>query len=664
MPVTSTPHPARTPGAERHPGLRHRAPVRRLLALILAAALTLVAVPAQADTAGVGDTTADITSQTDTAAQADAAAPAEAMAPAAAAGTDAFRDVPVGSAYYVPVTWMIQNGITTGRSGGSTFGVEDPLNRAEAATFLYRLVDPTFTPPAKSPFPDLEGPGNWDYAPITWLAHEGVIAGYADDTFKPLRHITRGELAKILYGVADPGYAAPPSKPFDDVPVGSTYHRHISWLKSIGASHGYENDTFQPGRHINRGETAQLIRAVAGTMGYDTTVVPESFSVGGSGFGHGVGMSQYGAREMAAQGNSAGQILRHYYAGVTVSDSTSMASQNLRVHVLSTASTTLKATKLNGADGYVRVRTQGAVLPTTGAVRLEANGGDVVTTMPDGSRKRAASAILEWPGTRFWNHGSPNAATLRVPNADGTTRPLDLRHGKLVVTVIDGQLNIVTELRMNDEYLYGLDEMPSSWPAAALQAQAIAGRSYALRYMGTLNSDCGCHVWDEVRSQKFRGWAKESEGTNAVYGKRWVAAVDATVTRNSAGTPSRALSIWYGNRVAEATYSSSSAGRTRAATEMGWSAVPYLVSRPDPYSVTSANPNRAWTVSVTQERMAAAFGLPNVRTVRETAQNGTSGYTDWMTATSSDGAIKRLTGNQFRNALGLKSSFITSVTPR
>lgn len=652
MPVTSTPHPARTPGTERHPGPRHRAPVRRLLALVLAAALTLVAVPAQADT------TADITSQ------ADAAAPAEAMAPAAAAGTDAFRDVPKGSTFYVPVTWMIQAGITTGRSGGSTFGVEGPLNRAEAATFLYRLLDPDFAPPADSPFPDLEGPGNWDYAPITWLVDEGIITGYADGTFKPLRPITRGELAKILYRVADPAYTAPSTKAFSDIGTGEEEHRYAAWLKYIGASHGYADGTFRPDRPINRGETAQLIRAVAGTMGYDITVVPETFSVGGSGFGHGVGMSQYGAREMAARGNSAGQILRYYYAGVTVSDSTSMASQNLRVHLLSTASTTLKVTKLNGADGYVRVRTQGAVLPTTGSVRLEANGGDVVTTMPDGTRKRAASAILEWPGTRFWEPGSPQAATLRVPNADGTTKPLDLRHGKLVVTVIDGKLNIVTELRMNDEYLYGLDEMPSSWPAAALQAQTIAGRSYALRNMGSLRADCGCHVWDEVSSQKFRGWAKESEGTNAVYGKRWVAAVDATVTRNSAGTPARALSVWYGNRVAEATYSSSSAGRTRAATEMGWTATPYLVSRSDPYSVTPANPNRAWTVSITQERMAAAFGLPNVLTVRETAQNGTSGYTDWMTATSSGGTVKRLTGNQFRTALGLKSSFITTVTPR
>ncbi|NUL48476.1 hypothetical protein F7P69_25180 [Cellulosimicrobium funkei] len=660
MPVTSTPHTARAPGADRHPGPRHRAPVRRLLALMLAAALTLVAVPAQADTPGPADSTA----QADTMAQADAVAPAEATVSAAAGSADSFTDVPEGSTFYVHVTWMIQAGITTGRSGGPLFGVQDNLNRAEAATFLYRLVDPDFAPPASSGFPDVADRGNWDYAPITWLVDRGIVEGYADDTFKPLRHITRGELAKILYGVADPSYAVPNSKPFSDVPVGSTFHRHISWLKSIGATHGYADRTYRPDQLINRGEAAQLIRAVAGQMGHNTALAPEAFTVRGSGWGHGVGMSQYGARAMAAGGSSAEQILRYYYTGVQVNDSSAKAYENLRVHLLSTASTTLKATKLSGADGYVRVRTQGTVLPTTGAVRLEANGGDVVTTMPDGTRKRAESAILEWPGTRFWNHDSPNAATLRVPDAEGTARPLDLRHGKLVVTVIDGKLNIVTELRMNDEYLYGLAEMPSSWPAGALQAQTIAGRSYALRNMGSLKADCGCHVWDEVRSQKFTGWAKESEGAGAVYGQRWTAAVDATLGRNAAGTPVRAQSLWYAGSVAEATYFSSSGGHTRSAQDQGWNTVAYLQGKPDPYSLSPAahNPNASWTHAVGQDSMARAFGLPSVTTVRFTLDGADSAR--YVTATAADGSTARITGNQFRSRLGLKSTWISAVTAR
>ncbi|GAA4772419.1 SpoIID/LytB domain-containing protein [Citricoccus nitrophenolicus] len=587
-----------------------------------------------------------------------------ALAAPARAATEEFRDVPPGSTYYEPVTWMVQAGITTGRSGGSIFGVRDNLNRAEAAAFLHRLVDPDFMPPDSSGFPDVSDPDNWDYAPITWLVHEGVVSGYADGTFKPLRHITRGELAKILYGVADPAYPAPSSAPFADVQVGSTYHRHISWLKYIGATHGYADGTYRPSQHINRGETAQLIRAVAEELGYDTSVVPDSFTVQGSGWGHGAGMSQYGARAMAAGGRTAEQILQYYYTGVQVSSSSHRAYENLRVHLLSTASTTLKATKLNGTDGYVRVRTAGSVLPTTGAVRLEADGGDVVTTMPDGTRKRAGSAILEWPGTRFWNADSPNAATLRVPNADGGTRPLDLRHGKVIVTVIGGRLNIVTELRMNDEYLYGLAEMPSSWPAAALQAQAIAGRSYALRNMGSLKADCGCHVWDEVRSQKFTGWAKESEGTGAVYGKRWTAAVDGTLSRNTAGTPVRAKSLWYNGGIVDAVYFSSSGGHTRSAVDVWGNAVPYLQGRPDPYSLSADahNPNASWTQSVSQATMASAFGLPSVVSVRFTLDGADSAR--YVSATAADGTTSQITGNQFRSRVGAKSTWLSAVTPR
>ena len=55
-----------------------------------------------------------------------------------------------------------------------------------------------------------------------------------------------------------------------------------------------------------------------------------------------------------------------------------------------------------------------------------------------------------------------------------------LRRGHVEVTVVKGKLNIVNVLRMNDEYLYGLGEVPASWPGAALRAQAVAARSYAL----------------------------------------------------------------------------------------------------------------------------------------------------------------------------------------
>ncbi|XKH55401.1 SpoIID/LytB domain-containing protein [Citricoccus nitrophenolicus] len=618
MPVITAPA-LDSPSAGQRP-VRPSGLPRRLLALLLAAVLVLGAGPL------VGP-----------------AAPARAVTPST------FPDVPATHTFHEAVTWMIQQEITEGESDG-TFGVNEDISRAEASAFLFRLVDPDVTPPAESPFKDVPADPAWyAYTPIAWMATEGIINGYADETFRPYRAITRGEMAKILYGVAGADFPEPSEDPFSDVDHDSSYAQHIAWMKSEGISQGYAGGTFRPGRPISRGEAAQLIWKVAGEMGYDTTVFPGSFAVSGSGFGHGVGMSQYGARAMAAEGKTVGQILGHYYSPAVVQNGPNRVNGNIRVHLVSTKKIAVDGT------GEVRVRV-GSTQPsaTTGAVTFTVGGDQVVATLPDGTQQRGESVALEWTGTRFWKG---TASTVTVPDANGTSTDLVLRHGRVQVTLNDhGQLNVVNELRMNDEYLYGLSEMPSLWSEEALKAQAVAGRSYALRFMGSLRPDCDCNVWDEVNSQKFTGWAKENEGPGGVYGMRWKAAVDATSQQI----------LTHKGSVADASYHSSSAGHTRGSEEQWGEAVPYLTSKDDPYSLApeANNPNRSWTASPTQAQMARAFGLPNVVTVRETAVNPNSGYTDWITATASDGTTSEITGNQFRSRLGLKSAFIIAVTPR
>ena len=135
-------------------------------------------------------------------------------------------------------------------------------------------------------------------------------------------------------------------------------------------------------------------------------------------------------------------------------------------------------------------------------------------------------------------------------------------------------------------------EMPSSWDSAALQAQAIAGRNYAAAAAAKKRSaTCDCHVYDDTRSQNFTGWKKESEGTNAQWGKRWTAAVDATVTSSTSAQVLRA-----DGGLVNAYYFSSSGGRT-ANSEDVWSAkVGYLRSVADKYSLdATGNSMRAWS---------------------------------------------------------------------
>jgi SpoIID/LytB domain protein len=642
VPVRSAPVPgpailpAATPSGARPAG---RPPLRGLLAAALVAVLALLVAPVAVPSG---------------AAQA---------APRLCTLPD-FTDAPAGSPFYDDILWMACNDITVGYADG-TFKPGKQVTRGEIAAFLFRQVDPDVKIDQRRDFSDVN-PGGANFEAISWLVDAGATVGRADGTFGPNDPVSRGELAAFLYRLADASFTPPSTSPFTDLGPRSANYRAITWAAARDITAGFADGTFKQQRNITRGQASAFLhqadsRLVKNRPPFER--VPRTFTVKGSGWGHGAGMSQFGARAMAESGRSVEQILQYYYTGADVTQSPSRAASNIRVHLTSTEATTIQSTKLDsGAQGLQRVRIAGSVLQTRGAVRIAEDGGNVLVTMPDGTRKRSSSAVLEWPGTRFWSPDSSEAATVRLPAANGS-QPLDLRHGKVLVTVVKGKLNVVTELRMNDEYLYGLAEMPSSWPATALQAQAVAGRSYALRNMNSIKTECGCHVWDEVRSQKFTGWAKESEG-NGYYGDRWKAAVDATVTRDASGTPTRAKSLWYNGAIVDATYFSSSGGHTRSAQDVWGNAVPYLKGRPDPYSLSAAanNPNASWTQSVGQSTMAKVFGLSTVSTVRFTVDG--AGSVQYVTATATNGATARITGNQLRSAAGLKSTWISSITAR
>lgn len=178
-------------------------------------------------------------------------------APAASSGIE-FTDNPVGSNYYDEIVWMAEEGLSHGYADGS-FGKGRQVTRGETAAFLYRLADPDFKAPAKSPFPDLK-PGETHYEAITWLSAEGHIGGYSDKSFRKDRTITRGETAKMLFNANGVEYTAPKTDAFPDVKVGHSYHQYISWFNETGLSTGYVDGEYKPGRNITRGELAKLLK--------------------------------------------------------------------------------------------------------------------------------------------------------------------------------------------------------------------------------------------------------------------------------------------------------------------------------------------------------------------------------------------------------------------
>jgi SpoIID/LytB domain protein len=110
-------------------------------------------------------------------------------------------------------------------------------------------------------------------------------------------------------------------------------------------------------------------------------------------------------------------------------------------------------------------------------------------------------------------------------------------------------------------------------------------------------------------------------------------------------------------------YSSSTGGRTRDAASVWGSAVPYLRSVGDPWSISAAiNPSYAsWTRTVSAGTVLAAFGLPDLASLKVTERDA-GGAVVALEATSSDGTVKTLPGSVLRARFGLPAQWVTSIS--
>lgn len=387
-----------------------------------------------------------------------------------------------------------------------------------------------------------------------------------------------------------------------------------------------------------------------------------SFTIRGSGWGHGIGLSQYGAKAMADDGRNPAQILRHYYSGtqidtaadnrlINVNVAYHWSSLGARLRALD-AGAEVRVCAMRGAScaqsGIIRDSTAGS--RTAGAISVwRTSAGDVRAMVTDergqATRVTGDRLRIRWSGTdRLGGHGS----VLRLENGR------EYRHGEMLVTG-DGtsRLNAVVRMQLQSEYLRGVAEMPSSWDLDALRAQAIIARTYALRTGAGRKADCACHLRDSVVHQAYTGWAKESEGYGSRYGKRWVSAVNSTD-----GTV-----LTYRGALAGTFYFSSSGGHTLNSQDVWSSRVPYLQSVDDPWSMTSDNPNRSWSMGISQSRMASLFGLRDLYKV-EVASRYAGGAVRSVRATASNGDSRTISGkaDYMRSRFGLKSAWITSIT--
>jgi hypothetical protein len=201
------------------------------------------------------------------------AIPALVLVPAVSAtAAPAFSDVPPSKQFYTEITWLAEQGISTGYPDG-TFRPLNSVKRDAMAAFLYRLAgEPAFSPPAVSPFWDVPT-SNQFYSEITWLASTGISTGYPDGTFRPLSSVGRDAMAAFMYRFeGSPAHSDPAVGAFRDVPVGTQFFHEIAWLADEGISTGYDEGfgchVFAPTNPVNRDAMAAFMyRLVNGGTG-------------------------------------------------------------------------------------------------------------------------------------------------------------------------------------------------------------------------------------------------------------------------------------------------------------------------------------------------------------------------------------------------------------
>lgn len=365
-------------------------------------------------------------------------------------------------------------------------------------------------------------------------------------------------------------------------------------------------------------------------------VAPKSFTFTGSGFGHGVGLSQYGAKGQALEGKSATEILKYYFpqAEVTPVVDTATISVNI-AHKVSALSIVIPATD----SATVAIDTAVATsLPQNSPLNFAVSGRSI--TGPGGIGRTWAIR---------WN----NPQSIVSVNY-GKTK-FQVAHGYLRLKAVNApgigfRIEATNLLRLRDQYLYGIAEVPSSWPLAALQSQAIASRTYALMRMNSIKKACDCHVYNSMYDQAFVGYSKEGEPR---YGQFWKAAVDSTLVDESRG-----LAITINQLPVSVFFSSSSGGITQRPVDVWGTQIPHLISVPDPWSIDPAvNKNFAlWKKKVSQRVMAKAFGLADVIELTLGERTATNSVLN-VTATSSDGSSKTLPVGTFKSAVKLPSSW-------
>ena len=383
--------------------------------------------------------------------------------------------------------------------------------------------------------------------------------------------------------------------------------------------------------------SAVLIFAVIGASATPTTIPARadsmasagagSFTIRGAGWGHGWGMSQYGAYGAARKGLSWKKILAFYYRGTQLSKMPS----GTKIKVWITADN----------DNSLRV------LPASGLEVGDTAGHRY--TVPTGARYRSWRISRSGAGYRLSYRTSSGSYVTKSTGLTSGTWSFSTR-SKIVKVVLPngsvrpyrGRVSLIKRGAggrtinnvLLEDYVKGVvpAEMPTSWAADAVRAQAVAARSYAVR-LRKFAGYSGYDICDTTACQVYGGMSRENSAGNA--------AVKAT-----AGTI-----VTYRGVVALTQFAPSNGGHSARGD------YPYLAAHPDPYD--GVIKSQAWSRTLSASSISRAW--PSVGTVKQlqiTSRDGAGAWGGRVKAIKIIGSSRTATvsGTTFQHMFGLRSS--------
>jgi SpoIID/LytB domain protein len=404
----------------------------------------------------------------------------------------------------------------------------------------------------------------------------------------------------------------------------------------------------------------------------------------GKGFGHGVGMPQDGAYAMAAAGSSAAAILSRFYPGTAIAK----RAATVRVGVLDSPGPVVVVLPGGGEVRDAPSGPQSPGFPVTvtpgGSVSITIESGKYKATPQAGATlNRAPPAptvppVTVAPGTTvpatttttglldpLLNALIPTTVaptTVPPPGTPGGAVPASQKdafsaralwavpkgdslvhlpgsgrsyRGTVVAAGGGAGLQVTNEVDV-EVYLRGLGEVPPSWPAAALQAQAIAARTFAIRA-----ASAGRTLCDTQQCQVYIGAGNEQPSTTA------------------AANATKGQVLTYKGDLAETVYSAS-AGGVSATPEEGFGPgspeLPYL----KPVTYTVGDP-QLWATTLPLQQAGARFGYRGAVTAAAVSRTGPSGRPLEITFDGANGPM-RVEAHRFWAELDLRSTLFTLRT--